>query len=129
MEGSIFKETGLAVIKGELFSILINTIGLILLALLMTYSAIAETAIPILVIAINTISIFIGTSIATVKLQKNGILNGILIGIIYIVIYFIISLVTGNINTLNPRLILLVILGIIAGAVGGIIGINFHKNN
>ena len=129
MEGSILKKTGVAVIKGELFSILINTIGLILLALLMTYSAIADTAIPILVIAINTISIFIGTSIATIKLQKNGILNGILIGIIYIVIYFIIPLVTGNINTLNPRLILLVILGIIAGAVGGIIGINFHKNN
>ena len=127
MEGSIFKETGLAVIKGELFSILINTIGLILLALLMTYSAIAETAIPILVIAINTISIFIGTSIATINLQKNGILNGVLIGIIYIYIYFIISLVTGNINTLNPKLILLVTLGIIAGAIGGIIGINLHK--
>ena len=116
MEGSILKRTGLAVIKGELFSIL-----------LMTYSTIAETAIPILVIAINTISIFIGTSIATINLQKNGILNGVLIGIIYIVIYFIISLVTGNINTLNPKLILLVTLGIIAGAIGGIIGINLHK--
>ncbi len=127
MEGSILKRTGLAVIKGELFSILINTIGLILLAILMTYSTIAETAIPILVIAINTISIFIGTSIATINLQKNGILNGVLIGIIYIVIYFIISLVTGNINTLNPKLILLVTLGIIAGAIGGIIGINLHK--
>lgn len=127
MEESILKRTGLAVIKGELFSILINTIGLILLAILMTYSTIAETAIPILVIAINTISIFIGTSIATINLQKNGILNGVLIGIIYIVIYFIISLVTGNINTLNPKLILLVTLGIIAGAIGGIIGINLHK--
>ena len=127
MEGSILKRTGLAVIKGELFSILINTIGLILLAILMTYSTIAETAIPILVIAINTISIFIGTSIATINLQKNGILNGVLIGIIYIVIYFIISLVTGNINTLNPKLILLVTLGIIAGAIGRIIGINLHK--
>lgn len=127
MEGSILKRTGLAVIKGELFSLLINTIGLILLAILMTYSTIAETAIPILVIAINTISIFIGTSIATINLQKNGILNGVLIGIIYIVIYFIISLVTGNINTLNPKLILLVTLGIIAGAIGGIIGINLHK--
>lgn len=127
MEGSILKRTGLAVIKGELFSILINTIALILLAILMTYSTIAETAIPILVIAINTISIFIGTSIATINLQKNGILNGVLIGIIYIVIYFIISLVTGNINTLNPKLILLVTLGIIAGAIGGIIGINLHK--
>ena len=54
MEESILKRTGLAVIKGELFSILINTIGLILLAILMTYSTIAETAIPILVIAIKT---------------------------------------------------------------------------
>ena len=127
MEGSIFKNTGLAVIKGELLSILINSIGLIILALFMTYSTISESAIPILVIVINTISIFIGTSVATIKLQKNGILNGILIGIIYIVIYFIISLITGNINTINLKLILLVILGIISGAVGGIIGINLHK--
>ena len=127
MEENILKKTGIAVIKGEVISIIINTVGLIFLAVIMTYSTITEFAIPTLVIIINTLSILIGSSIATIKLQKNGILNGILIGVIYMVIYFFISLIMGNINTLNFKLILLVILGIVAGGVGGIIGVNINK--
>lgn len=127
MGESVLKKTGIAVIKGEVVSILINTVGLIILSIIMTYSSITEFAIPTLVIIINTLSILIGSSIATIKLEKNGILNGILIGIIYMVIYFLISLIMGNTNTLNLKLILLVILGIVAGGIGGIIGVNINK--
>lgn len=127
MEEGILKKSGTAILKGELISFVINIIGLIILSAIMTYSTLSDNSIPTLVISINTLSILIGSSIATIKLEKNGIVNGLIIGAIYIIIYLLISLIfAGNIN-FSVKTILLIILGIIAGGIGGILGVNLNR--
>lgn len=76
MEEGILKKNGIAILKGEIIAFIINIFGLIILSLIMTYSTISDNNIPTLVIAVNTLAILIGSSIATIKLEKKGIVNG-----------------------------------------------------
>ena len=72
MEEGILKKNGIAILKGEIIAFIINIFGLIILSLIMTYSTISDNNIPTLVIAVNTLAILIGSSIATIKLEKNS---------------------------------------------------------
>ena len=100
MEEGILKKNGIAILKGEIIAFIINIFGLIILSLIMTYSTISDNNIPTLVIAVNTLAILIGSSIATIKLEKKGIVNGLIIGVLYMLIY---------------------------GGIGGIIGVNLNR--
>ena len=127
MEEGILKKNGIAILKGEIIAFIINIFGLIILSLIMTYSTISDNNIPTLVITVNTLEILIGSSIATIKLEKKGIVNGLIIGVLYMLIYLLISLIfSGNIN-FSSKIILLIILGTIAGGIGGIIGVNLNR--
>ncbi len=127
MEEGILKKNGIAILKGEIIAFIINIFGLIILSLIMTYSTISDNNIPTLVIAVNTLAILIGSSIATINLEKKGIVNGLIIGVLYMLIYLLISLIfSGNIN-FSSKTILLIILGVIAGGIGGIIGVNLNR--
>ena len=94
MEEGLLKKNGMAILKGEIIAFGINILALIILSLIMTYSTISDSAIPTLVVALNTIAVLIGSSVATIKLQKRGIVNGIIIGSLYILIYLLISLIS-----------------------------------
>ena len=63
-------------------------------------------------------SILIGSSIATKKLKKNGLLNGAIIGILYILIIYLISSILNSNFAIN--LVSLIMIGI--GLVGGVLG-------
>ena len=129
MEEGLLKKNGIAILKGELIALGINILALTMLSAIMTYSTISDNAIPTLVVALNTVAILIGSSIATIKLQKRGIVNGLIIGLLYILIYLLISLIfSGNIN-FSSKTILIMVLGLISGGIGGIIGVNINKKN
>ena len=85
------------IVKGSLVSIGITVILLLIFAILLTYTRLKESTIPIVILAITGISILIGSQMSTVHIRKNGIINGGLVGAIYITaIYLISSMVTGN---------------------------------
>ena len=112
------------ILIGSGVSIIITIIGLIIFASILTYTSIAESAIPTVTIIITAISILIGSSISMSNVRKNGIINGVLIGLIYIgFIYVLSSIIEGNF-ALDLKSIIMIIGAIIAGAVGGIIGVN-----
>lgn len=127
MEEGIIKKNGSAILKGEAIAFSINILGLVILAVILTYTSISDNSIPTLVVAVNSIAILIGSSIATIKLEEKGIINGMIIGLLYILIYLTISLIfSGNIN-FSTKTILLIILAIWAGGIGGIIGVNLNR--
>ena len=127
MEEGIIKKNGSAILKGEAIAFSINILGLVILAVILTYTSISDNSIPTLVVAVNSIAILIGSSIATIKLEEKGIINGMIIGLLYILIYLAISLIfSGNIN-FSTKTILLIILAILAGGIGGIIGVNLNR--
>ena len=91
------------ILKGLFISFCITLIGILIFSIVLTYSNISETTVPIVIIAISFVSILIGSTISTRKISKNGMVNGGIIGGIYII---------------------MIILGILAGLIGGILGIN-----
>ena len=112
------------ILIGSGVSIIITIIGLIIFASLLTYTSIAESAIPTVTIIITIISILIGSSICMSTVKKNGIINGVLVGLIYIgVIYILSSIVEGEFS-LNLKSIIMIVGALLSGAVGGIIGVN-----
>ena len=127
MGEGIIRKNGIAILKGEIIAFIINILGLMILSLVMTYSTISDTKIPTLVIAVNTLAILIGSSIATIKIKKKGIINGLIIGSQYIAIYLLISLIFAGSVSFSIKTILIITLGIIAGGIGGIIGVNLNR--
>lgn len=113
--------------KGIIFSILITLVLLFAFSALLTYTDMQESAIPVVTIVITAISILIGSSISTIKINKNGIINGGIIGFVYIFMLYILSSVVKTGFTLNVYSIVMMIAAIVAGMVGGIVGVNIKK--
>lgn len=112
------------IIKGSIISFISLLIFLLIFSILLTYTNLEESTIPIATIIINTISILIGSSIATIYIKKNGIINGIVIGFIYMLLIYLISGILNSDFALPLQSILIILFGIIAGGIGGIIGVN-----
>ena len=112
------------VIKGTLLSMFATIILLFIYAIMLTYTNISESTIPLITIIITAISILAGSAITTLHIRKNGAINGGLVGIIYILsLYLVSSVVTSNF-TVNSYSIIMMAISIIAGILGGIIGVN-----
>lgn len=112
--------------KGLLISFVISLIFILILTAYIMNNNISDEQISTIIIIINAISILIGTTIATRKVEKNGIINGLLISGIYIgIIYLISSYMYGF--GINIKSLILIITSMIIGAIGGIIGINIKK--
>ena len=83
--------------KGVLISLLFTIIFLIIFSTLLTYTNISEKLITPVIIVITAISIFIGSTIGNLKMNKNGLINGGAIGGIYLIsIYVISSIISQN---------------------------------
>lgn len=123
------KDGLLKILKGSIISIVMSLAILFLMAVLLTYTNIPESIIPIIIIVTSVISILTGSIFSTIKINRNGLLNGGIIGIIYIITIYIISSITIVGFHLNLKSMIMIVISVLAGMVGGIIGVNLNKNN
>ena len=112
------------ILKGLLFSFIITLMSIFIFSIILTYSNISESVIPIVIIVLTFISIFIGTMIGVRKINKNGMLNGGIIGGIYVIFLYFVSSIINTGFTLNTYTIMMIIAGILSGMIGGIVGVN-----
>lgn len=121
------KENILRILKGSLFAIVLSVILLLIYAICLTYTSIAESTMLPVVYTISAVSILIGSTISTRKIRKNGLLNGGIVGLLYIVILYLTSslCLVGFSLTLNSFIMLAV--GTLIGMIGGIIGVNLNR--
>lgn len=63
-------------IIGSLISIVTTVMLLFVFSIILTYSNLNETTIPLVTIIITAISILIGSQITTLHIKRNGALNG-----------------------------------------------------
>ena len=115
------------ILKGIILSVLITLLGLLILAIVITYTNVSESIIPIAVTIITAISILIGSFFSTINIQKNGLLNGFAVGFTYIVTIYVISSITSTGFTLTNTSFIMIISVILAGMLGGIIGVNLKN--
>lgn len=123
MEGSITKNI-IYIIRGVIISIMFTALFLFIFSILLTYTNISEQFISPVIIIVTAISIFLGSSIGSIRIKKNGLINGAMIGGTYLISLYLISGIINNNFTLTMQSIILIILGIICGIFGGIIGVN-----
>ena len=112
------------IVKGSIFAILITVVFLLIYAILLTSTNIAETTMTAVVITISGVSILIGSSISSFKIKKQGIINGALVGLIYITAIYLLS---SNIFVgfaIDISSIIMIAVSIFTGMIGGIIGVN-----
>ena len=62
-----------SIIKGVAISIISTIILLFIFSILLTYTNISESLITTVIIVVTAISIFIGSTIANIKMKKNEI--------------------------------------------------------
>jgi len=110
--------------KGILISFLVTLISLFIFSLLLTYTNIPESIIPIFIIVLTFISILIGTIISMRKTKKNGLINGSIIGGVYVILLYLISSILNTGFTINIYTIIMIIAGMVSGVIGGIIAVN-----
>ena len=121
MENSFFK----SIFTGVGISMIFTIVCLTVFSLLLVYTSMSENLIQPVVIGVTGISIFLGSSIATRKKSKNGIINGAIVGFIYVFLIYLISSIVNDMNfSVNLGAILMIVIGIVGGAIGGIIGVN-----
>lgn len=110
--------------KGLTISFLITLITVFIFSIVLTYSNVPESVIPVALVILTFLSILIGTIMSMKNTSKNGLINGGIIGALYVLILYIIS---SSLNTgfaLNGYTIGMIISGIIAGIIGGVIAVN-----
>lgn len=112
------------ILKGVCISIGLTLVLLLIFAIILTYTNVKEDTITPVIIVVTALSIIIGSSIANMKISKNGILNGAIIGIIYLLIIYLISSFMNNKFELTGISFVMIVASIICGILGGIIGVN-----
>lgn len=113
----------LSLAKGIAFSYILTFVLIILLAVVMTYTSLSESVIPVINSIIMILSISVGAIYMSLKISSKGWLNGSVIGIVYIILAILISSIFGSI-VFNVYLVMKVLVALVTGAVGGMIGVN-----
>lgn len=110
--------------KGVGTALITTFVLLIIFSVILTYTNIEEKVINPVIMLITAISILIGSSLANIKIKKNGLLNGGIVGGIYILTIYLISSILNWKFSLNIQSIIMIATAIIFGVLGGIIGVN-----
>lgn len=121
---SEFSKNIIRIVKGSITAIILTLILLLIFAILLTYTELKENTINPVIIVITGISILVGSSVSTLKINKNGLINGFLVGLIYIIAIYLISSITGAGFKINLYSIIMISVSTIMGMIGGIIGVN-----
>lgn len=110
--------------KGVGTALITTVVLLIIFSVVLTYTNMQENIINPVIVIITAVSILIGSSIANIKIKKNGLVNGGIVGGIYILIIYLISSILNWKFTLNVQSIIMIAVAIVFGILGGIIGVN-----
>ncbi len=115
---------GLFLVKSIGFSYIVTLVLFILFAIILTYTNISESIIPVVNSIIMIIAIAFGAIYMTTKICSKGWLNGAIVGILYVVILIIISSIVNKPFKIDVFILLKIVIGFITGTVAGMIGVN-----
>ena len=112
------------ILIGMCISICITIILLGIFSIILANTNIGEETMAPVIVVISGISLLVGSSIATTKIKKNGIVNGVIIGGIYMIGLYLISITLMMNYTVNTYTIIMITIGMLCGGIGGIVGVN-----
>lgn len=110
-------------LKGLIVSMMISFALIIILAFSMKWFSLGEKFITPFNLAIKTISVLVGASIA-VKGESKGLLKGVVFGLLYILVAFLSFSILSKSFAVDTGLILDIVFACLAGGIVGIIKVN-----
>lgn len=110
--------------KSICFSYLITFFLILIYSAILAYTKVSESTIPTCLFIIGMISVFIASSLAIIKIKKNGLKNGGIIGFGYVSILYVLSSLFEANFSLTKYSVATIIFYILLGMIGGIIGVN-----
>ncbi|MGI6097626.1 MAG: TIGR04086 family membrane protein [Dethiobacteria bacterium] len=111
------------VAKGVIYGLFISLLLLIIISLLINFTALSETLAPYLIFVASLIGILSGSAFVGRRIGEKGWLNGGLTGLTFVVILLAFGFVLEDL-TFGLQTITKLFLGFAFGAIGGMIGIN-----
>lgn len=123
MKGKDFSK-GIYLLKGLLLAFIVTSVLIIFFSLLLTYSSLRESKMPLLNTVIMIVSITSGSIYIGRRIKEKGWISGGLIGISYYAILIMFNLLFLKPFTIDIFSITKLFLASITGVIGGIIGIN-----
>lgn len=121
------KKSFFSILKGSIIAIVITLISMFVVSVIFTLTNISEAFIPQIIIAVTSISILIGSILASINIGKMGILNGALVGFIYIFTIYLLSSIIVCGFSFNIKSLIMIGISLVLGILGGIIGVNISK--
>ena len=112
------------ILKSLGLSYLITFLFIFIYSAILAYTNVSESTIPTCLFIIGMLSVFISSSLAVIKIKKNGLKNGGIIGFCYVTILYLLSSIYETGFALTKYSIATIIFYILLGMVGGIIGVN-----
>ena len=116
---------GTVILKNVFIAYFITLLLFLVYSLLLEFTPIPVSSIPLFISCM--LSVFIGSSLAVIKIRENGLINGGLVGLIYILVLYFLSSIFSTGFGLNGYAFSMIIFNIIIGMIGGIIGVNMCK--
>ena len=118
---------GTVILKNVFIAYFITLLLFLVYSLLLEFTPMPESSIPLFGFISCMLSVFIGSSLAVIKIRENGLINGGLVGFIYILVLYILSSIFSTGFGLNGYAFSMIVFNIIIGMIGGIIGVNMCK--
>lgn len=112
------------IVRATALSIIVTLLALLLQTIIMLYTDVSESILPVTSAITMTLSIAISSIYFSLRVRKKGWLNGGIIGVLYILIIVILSLVFLEDFVLNTYVILKSIIALVTGTISGMIGVN-----
>lgn len=110
--------------KGILAACVFALFVFVIMALIITYTSISETIIPMIASIVMVISSAISGMYVGNKFKRRGWLHGIFVGLIYAVLLIFMSWIFINDFTIGRYALYKGVTGSLASGIGGIIGVN-----
>lgn len=112
------------IVRAIVIAFVVTLISIFIFAIVLTYTNVSESIVPVVIIFLTFISILIGTIISMRKISKNGMVNGAIIGGLYVISLYLISSILNTGFTMNIYTVITILSGVISGIIGGIIAVN-----
>ncbi|OEG00215.1 hypothetical protein BHF71_05880 [Vulcanibacillus modesticaldus] len=114
------------ILTGLTYTIGIVIISSLIFAILLDFTSLSDTNLPLYSYTVTAISLLVGGFVAGKRAGNKGWYYGGITGLIYGVILAIVAFLALNID-FNLKNLVLIVLAFLFGAVGGIIGVNINK--
>lgn len=105
-------------------SICIGLVLVCLSAVIMTYTNVNDTMMPILVYTSVGIGVFAGSTMLGKKVKQKGYIYGALFGFIYFSIIYLFTVVSFKGFFVNATVGIYLLTSLVSSAIGGILGVN-----